>query len=122
MTDQLHSRRIPMTEKHLARSVKNGCLVTFRVFDGDDVTGYVAGWDDDAYFVLVPMKRDDGADIFERQLVRKITNPTLVLHDDPTFVDEPCRGEMDSVLNAFRIYVVRNILNPEPPSRARKAG
>lgn len=93
------SRRVrdtPMSVKQIARTVVDGRKVTFHIFDGEPITGYVAGMDDYNWLVVTPAG--------DKHLVHKGSCPRTDLHDEPTYRAEPNHEEIERVVGPFRRY------------------
>lgn len=97
-----------MSTKQLAGSVKDGVKVTLSIFDGDPVTGYLSGWDDDYFFVLEPAPGSNEG--FRKKLVQRATNTQIELHDQPTLAEEPRYEDMVAIIYPFRTWVMTHIL------------
>lgn len=107
-----------MTKRQLFSSVRKGQLITFHVFDVEPITGYLAGEDDECYFVLQPVHNAG----FKRQLIRKVTNPLMDLHDTETFKNEEFYEDMEAIVRHFRIWLVNNVrAHIPPPSEERRS-
>lgn len=96
-----------MSLKQLCQTVRNGQMITFHIFDGDPVQGYLAGLDTDSYFVLEPY--GNGRDRFRRKIIRFYGSPTFEIHSLSTYDDEGCHGEMEEIVRPFRAWVLKNI-------------
>lgn len=110
---------LSMLQRQLAHSVKHGRRITMHVFDGDPVTGYLAGWDDDGYLILEP--RPHG---YHQFYIRKVGNPHIEFHTEHSYQEEPDREKMDRIVGPFRSVVLR-LIDSRPatrPAAARKAG
>jgi protein-tyrosine-phosphatase len=103
----------PMSSKQLFNSVKNGQKITFTPFDTDEVVGYLAGLDEDHFFVLEP--QHDG---FKKKILRRATCPVYEIHDPYTFATEQFRAEMDEVIHKFRTWVLRNMFGQKSRAEA----
>jgi hypothetical protein len=97
-----------MTEKQLYASVKLGRRITFHVFDGDDISGYLAGMDSERFFVLEPHDQT-----FRHQFInRGAGTPVFQIHEAVAGLrleDEVCRDEMKVIIGPFRRWIVSNI-------------
>lgn len=95
-----------MTSNKLAATVRQGQKISLHIFDVEEiVTGYLAGEDQECYFVLQPFH--DG---FKKRLVRKSSNPMIELHDDKTFREENLFEEMEEIVRPFRNHL--NLVSP----------
>lgn len=94
-----------MHEKQLAQTVKYGRKVTFQLFDGDPVTGYLAGMDDRYFLMLVP-----GKDGFRKVCVAYSGSPSFELHADNSYADEPHYAAMEEIIGPFRGFVSNRML------------
>ena len=107
-----------MVDKQLWQALKNGQLITFLVFDGDPVTGYLAGMDDETYFVLQPQKNS----FFKKIIIQKHGTPQMEIHQDQTYSEElPYFEEMERIIAPFRTYVLHNHLGQQARGAARPA-
>lgn len=97
---------LTMSTKQLYNSVRNGQKITFFPFDVDEVTGYLAGMDDDAYFVLEP---DLGNAEFRKKVIRQSCVSVYQIHEPYTYEDEPLREQMDEIIHKFRTWVLKNV-------------
>lgn len=95
----------PMSVKQIARTVVDGRLVTFHIFDGEPICGYVAGMDDYNWLVVTPAG--------DKHLVHKGSCPRTDLHDESTYETEPNREEIEKVVGPFRRYVSATVFNRE---------
>lgn len=94
-----------MTRRQLFQTVKSGQRITFSVFDADPVTGYLAGIDDDHFFVLEP-EHNSG---FHKKVIREGCCPVFLIHPEPSFDDEPDKEEMERIISPFRSWVLSQI-------------
>jgi hypothetical protein len=95
-----------MSTRQLAQTVRYGRLVTFLIFDGDPITGYLGGMDEDSFLVLVP-----GTKSYEKWVINRSGNPAYKLHDESSYEGEPTRDAMEEIIAPFRGYVVNRIFN-----------
>lgn len=113
-----------MIERQLYASVKMGRRITFQVFDGDDISGYLAGIDSERFFVLQPV--GDGR-TFHHQFVSRsgAGTPVFQIHEAVEGLrleDEPCREEMEAIIIPFRKWIIANIgQRPEAQPRLTSA-
>jgi hypothetical protein len=113
-----------MIERQLYAAVKMGRRITFQVFDGDDISGYLAGMDSERFFVLQPA--GDGS-TFHHQFVSRsgAGTPVLQIHqavEGLRLEDEPCREEMEAIITPFRRWIIANVSQrPEAQSRLTSA-
>jgi hypothetical protein len=102
--------RLPVTLTQAARSVKLGQKVTAFVRHGDEdrVTGYLAGADDECWFILQP-----DAERFRQILVNRRDAPVLEIHIERTYDQEPLRlrRDMERIVVHFRTWVNQNVLS-----------
>lgn len=103
-----------MSEKQLQQTVRRGRKVTFLIFDGEPITGYLAGMDDEYYLVLEP---DPVGNTFKRWMVTRSCNPAFELHEEETYQNEKCHVVMDEIIGPFRGWI-----SARRNSDARKAG
>jgi hypothetical protein len=102
--------RPPVTLAQAARSVKLGQKVTAFVRFGDEdcVTGYLAGADEECWFILRP-------EMEPRRLRQFVVNrrdaPVLEIHTERTYDQEPLRREMERIVVHFRTWVDQNVLS-----------
>lgn len=106
-----------MNVKQLAQTVRFGRKVTFLIFDGDPITGYLGGMDEEYFYVLAPNEKG-----YERWVVSKAGNPAFMLHEDSTYESEAQREAMEEIIGPFRGFVINRIFNGRSDSDARKAG
>jgi hypothetical protein len=107
-----------MSVKQLAQTVRYGRKITFLVFDGDPITGYLGGMDEEYFYVLSPIHEG-----FERWVINRAGNPAFMLHAEATYDGEPQREAMEEIIGRFRGWISKNILNGQrSDSDARKAG
>jgi hypothetical protein len=109
-----------MIERQLYAAVKIGRRITFHVFDGDDISGYLAGIDSERFFVLQP-----GVSGFRHQFVSRsgAGTPVFEIHEAIQgfrLEDEPCREEMEAIIFPFRKWIVANV--PQRPEAQSRAG
>lgn len=99
-----------MSVKQVARTVVDGRKVTFHVFDGEPVTGYVAGMDDYNWLVISPRGT--------KHLIHKGSCPRIDLHDLVTYPDEENHEQIEKVVGPFRRYCSSQIFGREemPPA------
>lgn len=102
-----------MSVRQLGQTVRHGQKVTFLIFDGDPVTGYLAGMDDEHYFVLQP-GHDHGEDCFTKNLIRKHGSPHMTIHSNSTYNNEPLREEMELIVGPFRTWVMNHVFHRVP--------
>jgi hypothetical protein len=97
-----------MTEKQLYASVKMGRRITFHIFDGDDISGYLAGMDSERFFVLEPHNQG-----FRHQFIsRGAGTPVFQIHEAVAGLrleDEDCREAMSMIIDPFRRWIISNI-------------
>jgi hypothetical protein len=99
-----------MVDKQLWQALKNGQLITFLIFDGDPVTGYLAGMDDETYFVLQPRE----SHYFKKIFIQKHGNPMFEIHPENSYTEElPYFDEMERIIAPFRTYVLHNHLGQQ---------
>jgi hypothetical protein len=103
--------------KQLAQTVRYGRKVTFHVFDGDPVTGYLAGMDREYFLVLEP--HHDG---FKRWGIRRDGNPAFLLHGEQTYDSEAQKDALEEVIGPFRGWVNNRVLGNRNESDTRRAG
>lgn len=100
-----------MTEKQLYASVQSGQTITFHVFDGDPIVGYLAGLDGERFFVLEPhgLNRAD----FRKHFIdrRSGGSPVFEIHSDRAYRREGCFEEMDLIIGPFREWISINVMN-----------
>ena len=107
---ECQQERPPVTLAQAARSVKLGQKVTafVRFGDEDRVTGYLAGADDECWFILRP-------ETAERRLRQFVVSrrdaPVLEIHIERTYDQEPLRREMERIVVHFRTWVAQNVLS-----------
>lgn len=105
-----------MVDKQLWQALKNGQMITFLIFDGEPVTGYLAGMDDEAYFVLEPR----GTEFFKKIIIQKHGTPQFEIHVDSTYHEDiPYFEEMEKIIAPFRTYVLHNHLGQQNRNGSR---
>lgn len=87
-------------DKQFYFQVKYGRKITFST-SVEDVTGYLAGWDRYAWFVL---EITDSGEVDHRLIYKGAGSPLLRLHKISTLDDEPpaIQDELKSILTPFR--------------------
>lgn len=105
--------------REIAQTVRYGRKVTFLVFDGDPIEGYVAGMDEDYFYVLAPNADGKG---FRRWYINRAGNPAFELHAESTYGNEPQREAMDVIIAPFRGWVSSHVLGNGRDTETRKAG
>lgn len=100
---------LDMSKKQLYNSVKNGQRITFRIFDSDDVTGYLAGIDESYFFVLEPEHES-----FKKKIIRHDGSPVFEIHEAHSYEEEPAYTEMDEIIHKFRTWVMRRVFAQGP--------
>lgn len=95
-----------MTEKQLFQSVIEGRKITFHVFDGDPVSGYLAGMDMERLFILEPT-----TDGFSQKFVSRAGNgtPVFEIHEKAVYSSEVCHLEMEQIIAPFRGWISNNV-------------
>jgi hypothetical protein len=96
-----------MSDKQLSQTVKYGRKITFQVFDGEPVVGYLAGMDEHYFLVLIPQK--DG---FRKVCVARLGCPSFELHPEASYVNEPHHDQMEEIIQPFRSWLVNRVLAP----------
>lgn len=111
-----------MEERQLAQSVIYGRKITFLIFDGEPVEGYLAGLSDNYFYVLEPT--NDVEIGFRRKIVNRACNPAFEMHDEITYPNEPNHAKMDEIIRPFRGWVSKNrMVNASDSARhERRAG
>lgn len=97
-------RNTSMTLSQLGRTVLRGQRITVWLPEGEDVTGYLAGMDDDCWLILDP----EGEQL-RQYLVRKPTSPVLEIHAERTYAQEPLHREMEVIIVHFRTWFSKNV-------------
>lgn len=102
---------LTMTDRQLYASVTSGQKITFDVFDGDPIAGYLAGLDDERMFVLEPVGHDRTT--FRKRFIdrRSGGTPVFEIHSDRAYKDEPARDSMDEIIGSFRQWITKNVMN-----------
>lgn len=92
-----------MRAKQLVASVRQGRRINIDVLDEGQFSGYLAGWDDDTYFLLCP-EDDHGGRISSpiKLLIPKTHILFIQLVDARTFREEPLHEEMERIVKPFR--------------------
>lgn len=86
-----------MRARQLASTVRQGRKITFIILDEDPIDCYLAGWDEDTYFVVYPYGNDVIKELISKSAVLKV-----VLSDTGTFREEPFYDEMNKIVRPFR--------------------
>lgn len=107
---------LPMMLRQLYQTVKSGQQVTFSVFDDDPITGYLAGIDDEHFFVLEPTS--DRLK-FHKKVIREACCPVFRIHPTPSYKDELAVEEMDRIISPFRSWVLAQVYSRKPRSTER---
>jgi hypothetical protein len=107
-----------MTERQLYAAVKMGRRVTVQVFDGDDISGYLAGIDSERFFVLQPCPGG-----FRRRFISRsgAGTPAFEIHEAIEgfrLEDESCREDMEAIISPFRNWIVAN-MSQRPEAQPR---
>lgn len=97
-----------MRAKQLVASVRQGRRIEVDILDEGWTGGYLAGWDDDTYLVLVPQ-----TDEVEKYLIPKTHILMIRLVDERTFREEALYEDMEAIVKPFRD--VLNNLYPKTP-------
>lgn len=69
----------------------------FSILDENPVVGYLAGWDQETYFVVYDL--DD--EVF-KMLIPKLNILNILLFDEGSFREEPRYEEMNKIVRPFR--------------------
>jgi hypothetical protein len=102
-----------MTEKQLGNAVIRGRKITFARTGELPLMGYLSGWDDDSFLVLVPEVEGIRTHILQRK-----ASPWQELHPESTLDSEKWCQEIETTLGPFRRWVQDNLLRiPSPKSR-----
>jgi hypothetical protein len=99
---------VSMTMSQLGRSVIRGQRITAWLPEGGSVSGYLAGMDDDYWFILQP---DEGA--VRQRLVPRVPRPALEIHIERTFEKESQRRQMERTIVHLRTWFKRNVFKPD---------
>lgn len=89
-----------MRAKQLASSVRQGRKLTFLILDEYPIEGYLAGWDDDTYFVVYEYE----GEVF-KTLIPKSNILRITLSDKGTFREEKLYEKMNEVVRPFRTKI-----------------
>jgi hypothetical protein len=97
-----------MTLSMLGRTVLDGQRITITLTlphaSQREINGYLAGMDDDAWFVLAP--NEEGVCHY---VVQRASSPVLEIHPARTYAQEPRHREMDKIIVPFRTWLSRNV-------------
>jgi hypothetical protein len=95
-----------MTMSRIGRTVLHGQRITAWLHCEKEwaVCGYLAGMDDDHWFILRP----EGDELLQF-LVQRRPIPVLEIHTECTYDQEPLRREMDKMIVHFRTWLSRNV-------------
>lgn len=93
-----------MRARQLVASVRQGRRIEIDVLDEGPYQGYLAGWDDDTYFLIVPHEAtpDDPKNYWNKLLIPKTNILWIRLIDESTFREEPLFDEMEKIVGPFR--------------------
>jgi hypothetical protein len=97
-------RDIRMSLSQLGRSVLRGQRITAWLHDDGAVTGYLAGMDDDTWFILQP----DGERV-RQYLVPIGSSLVLEIHTERTYDLEPQKREMEKIIIHLRTWFSKNV-------------
>ncbi len=90
-----------MRARQLVASLRQGRAINIDVLDeGWFEHCYLAGWDDDTYFVLRPQDTQ-----VEKYLIPKHNILAIQLMDERTFRDEALHPEMEKIIGPFRTTI-----------------
>jgi hypothetical protein len=87
-----------MRARQLASTVRQGRKICFFILDEDPIEGYLAGWDDDTYFVVYPYNKNEVC----KELLPKSSILKIFLFDTSTFREEALYEEMNKIVRPFR--------------------
>jgi hypothetical protein len=90
-----------MRARQLVATVRQGRRIGFDVLDEGWFFGYLAGWDDETYFLLEP-KMLDGSEVYNKLLIPKNHILAIQLVDERTFREEPLFEDMELIVKPFR--------------------
>jgi hypothetical protein len=88
-----------MRARQLASTVRQGRKILFSVLDEEPVIGYLAGMDEDTYFVVVP---ETDKDEVHKVLLSRQSILLFQLFDERTFQEEPLYEKMNAIVKPFR--------------------
>jgi hypothetical protein len=93
--------------QRLGESIEHGWKISFKEFDGEITTGYLAGMDSEYFLVYVPdpdytVVTDDPHDGFFEKGIARGLNPTFELHHHNTFEDELSHPKMVGQVEDWR--------------------
>lgn len=88
-----------MRAKQLVASVRQGRRISIDVLDEGWLEGYLAGWDSETYFLLMPIYQNNSV---EKYLIPKQNILAIQLKDDRTFREEGLHAEMEKIVKPFR--------------------
>lgn len=97
-----------MTLSQLGRTVLRGQRITVWLPEGEFVSGYLAGMDDEAWFILEP---ENGK--LRQYLIRRPTVPVLEIHAERTYAQEPLHHEMEKIIIHLRTWFSKNVFAKE---------
>lgn len=103
-----------MSTKQLAQSVRHGRKVTFQIYDGEPITGYLGGMDEEYFYVLTP---EEGG--YRRLVILRAGSPAFELHAESTYEVEPQREAMEEIIRPFRGFIMNRIFGNGSDSEAR---
>lgn len=101
-----------MRAKQLASTVRQGRAITISILDEEQISGYLCGWDNDTYFVILPSTGPTPV----KMLVPKASILFIRLHDEQTFREEDDYLAMENVVKSFREWI-NNKYFPSPTEK-----
>lgn len=108
MSKRMRATGSEMSAKQLARTVRDGRLVSFRFPTSEVIEGYLCGMDDFHWLVVTPAG--------SKHLIHKGSASIIDLSDHPSYSDEPNRPELERVVAPFREHVEETFFGRQPAS------
>ena len=87
-----------MRARQLVSTVRQGRKITLSILDEDQVTGYLCGWDEETYFMIVPNPPGEPV----KMLIPKQNILWIELHDERSFFEHPDHDKMVNVVKPFK--------------------
>jgi hypothetical protein len=100
-------RRPTMTEKQLGAAVSLGRKIVFAREGYPDIEGYLAGLDDNNFFVVsVGNPREDGSQVVASYLLRRTTSPwQRIMVDSLDRESLAARNQVEDIVKPFRKWM-----------------
>jgi hypothetical protein len=97
-----------MRSKQLASAVRQGRKITIQVIDDYPFAGYLCGWDDETYFMIIPsapsMTGKERPPPVKR-LIPKSSIQWIDIAEDRSFQEEECYDQMVGTVQPFKDWI-----------------